>query len=165
MLTKDMQVIREVNDQAEAFYNKAVQLGQLAVEVLGKDRHAQLTQLENIANTALKYTDIFDYIKKQMARIEDWRKEPSGYAKSKPDTQKEQQPAMGLGGRLLKELQELQQEQANIAKRLHIEGTSDKERRQKQQIYLQLIRQFVRQMVAEYEFRKEFPFSSQSHAK
>ena len=70
----EMQVIREVNIQAEAMYENAVQLGDHAAYVLGKKHRSQMTSLESIAESALKTSDILDYVKKQTARFDYWRR-------------------------------------------------------------------------------------------
>lgn len=137
----EMKIIREINIQAEAFYEEAVQLGDHAAYVLGKDRRSQMTNLETIAESALKTTDIFDYIKKQTGRFEEWRKGDGSVQQ-------------GLGERLLAELGKLARRRDSIcgSTRLDIGNKTDEQKQERQRIYLLLIRQFIRQMVAEYEF-------------
>src|SRR5579859_2797934 len=73
-MNRTIKIIREVNDQAGNFYENAVALGDHAAKALGKTRRAQMTSLENIAESALKRTDVYDFIKKQIARHDEWRK-------------------------------------------------------------------------------------------
>ena len=68
--------IREVNIQAEEFYKDAVDLGTHAAYTLKDNHRSQMTGLENIAESALKYSDIFDYIKRQTARYSYWQQGP-----------------------------------------------------------------------------------------
>ncbi len=152
-MNKEMQIIREVNDEAEQFYQRAERLGAIAADAMGKDRRSQMTGLENIAETALKYTDVFDYIKKQMARFDDWRDAPRKQANPGQPPQGAGRRTKGFGEGLLEELEKLKGTQNNICERLRIENQSDEDKRRYQQIYLQLIRQFIRQVVVHYEYR------------
>ncbi len=80
-----IELIIRVNKQAgsEEFYKKSQELGLLAAQSFrGEQGHerqqrhrAQLTGLENVAETTLKVTDVLDYIKKQTARQKGWQKE------------------------------------------------------------------------------------------
>src|SRR5215469_3062378 len=70
---REIKIIREVNNQAELFYDEAVKIGDHAAHALGRSHRSQLTGLENVAESALKITDIFDYIKRQTARYNYWR--------------------------------------------------------------------------------------------
>src|SRR5260370_7397227 len=72
-MNAEMKIIRQVHIQAENFYNDAVKLGDHAAYVLKAQHRSQMTNLENIAESAFKATDIFDYIKKQTARFSYWR--------------------------------------------------------------------------------------------
>src|SRR6266700_8243588 len=67
-----MKVVREVNAQAEIFYTDAKRLGDHAAYALKAAHRSQMTGLENIAESALKTSDIFDYIKKQIGRFSYW---------------------------------------------------------------------------------------------
>ncbi len=72
-----LKIKREISDQADILYEKAIELGDHAAEAfegLNKNerrRHrSQMTGLENIAETTLKVSDVLNYIKKQTARRE-----------------------------------------------------------------------------------------------
>lgn len=139
-MNRTIKIIREVNDQAENFYRDAVGLGDHAADALGKARRAQMTSLENIAESALKRTDVFDFIKKQIARHDDWRKPFK-------DTKQ------GFGERLQAFLEEKLPPRITIIQNsLGTDDTVDKDQEHKE-IYLMLIRQFIRQVVVQYEYR------------
>ncbi len=148
-MNKGMQIKREVSDQAEQFYAEAQRLGTLAAEAMGKGRRSQMTGLENIAETAFKSSDVFDYIKKQMARFDDWRDAP----RRPPGAGQSQHPEQGFGAGMLEQLEILKLKRDIICDRLKIGKESDDHRRERQQIYLDLIRQFIRQVVVQYEYR------------
>lgn len=140
----EMKIIREVNIQAEQFYDDAVSLGDHAAYAL-KDRHrAQITGLETIAESAFKTSDVFDYVKKQTARLKEWRQPFSEHQDTK----------IGFGERLKRYLEhDLAQKMTSTCSRLDIGNTTDQEKQQRRHIYLLLIRQFLRQMAAEYEYQ------------
>jgi hypothetical protein len=146
-VNKEMQIIREVNAQAELFYGDAVNLGQHAAQALKAAHRSQLTGLENIAESAYKTTDILDYIKKQTARFAYWRQ---GFSQS-------EQPDEGFGERLKNYLErELLKKRDSISKRLINGDKTDEEKQERQRIYLLLMRQFIHQMVVEYEYRVSY---------
>jgi hypothetical protein len=137
-------IIREVNNQAELFYSEAVGLGDHAADALGKARRSQMTSLENIAESTMKSTDVFDFIKKQIARHDDWRK---SFKDHKDANQ-------GFGERLKTYLEkELPPKTAIISESVGIGNVTDKDQQQRRKIYLLLIRQFIRQVVVQYEYR------------
>ncbi len=148
-MNQEMKIVREVSLQAEGFYYDAESMGRHAAKALGEKRRAQMTGLENIAEGAFKTSDIFDYIKKQTARFEEWRR---GYT--------EGDQFYGPFGLRLKDYLE-----RNIASRrdticgphiLNFSNQTEEGKRERQRIYLLLIRQFIRQMVAQYEFSVKF---------
>jgi hypothetical protein len=149
-MNKEMQIIREVNAQAELFYGDAVNLGQHAAQTFTDKHRAQLTGLENIAESAFKTTDILDYIKKQTARFRHWQQ---GYALADPPTND------GFGERLKKYLEsELPKKRDSICgpKKLNIGDKTDEEKQERRRIYLLLMRQFIHHMVVEYEYRVSY---------
>lgn len=145
-MNSEMKIIREVNIQAEGFYEEAVKLGNHAAYALRVRHRSQMTNLENIAESAFKTSDIFDYIKKQIARFPHWRQPDPTY----------KDPNEGFGERLKEYLEkELLKALARIcdSKHLDIGETTDEEKQRRRQIYLLLIRQFIRQMVVQYEYQ------------
>jgi hypothetical protein len=144
-MNREMQIILEVNQQAENFYDDAVLLGDHAAYALKARRRSQMTGLENVAESALKASDVLDYVKRQTARFVDWRQDMPG-APSK----------QGFGERLKEFLEKRLAERRDVIcseKRLNISDKTDEGRLLRRRIYLLLIRQFLRQMVAQYEYR------------
>lgn len=125
-----MKIAREVSLSADRFYSEAEALGQTASQALGTRRRAQITQLESVANSALKVSDVLDYIKRQTAKEDDWRKKR-------------------FGPRLLSFVgDDLRQHRDGICNRLDLAGDSF----EAQEVYLHLIREFVRQLAAHFEY-------------
>jgi hypothetical protein len=148
-MNKQMQIIREVNVEAEEFYQQAVDLGMHAANVLSKGHRSQMTGLENIADTALKAADVFDYIKRQTARFSDWQQ----------GDKKSGQSDIAFGLRLITALEELKKRRDNLCdpKRLDIGDETPENKHARQYVYLLLMRQFIHQMVVHYEFHLNFP--------
>jgi hypothetical protein len=152
----EMQIILEVSDQAENFYEDAVKLGDHAAYALKIRHRSQLTGLENIAESALKVSDVFDYVKRQTARFSYWRQDfPNVDAASG-----------SFGERLQAYLEsELAKKRDIICKdKLKIGDKTDEHRRIRRRVYLLLIRQFLRSMIAQYEHRVSFTEKSQKGA-
>jgi DNA mismatch repair ATPase MutS len=148
-MNREMKIIREVHIQAENFYKDAVKLGDHAAYVLKAQHRSQMTNLENIAESAFKATDILDYIKKQTARFSFWRQQ---FPEDKDGN-------ISFGERLKRYLENnLQTTLENICSpnRLNIGETIDEDKQERRRIYLLLIRQFIRQMTVEYEYQVNF---------
>ena len=145
-MNPEMKIIREVNIQAENLYNTAVKLGDHAAYALKAQHRAQMTNLENIAESAFKATDILDYIKKQTARFTYWRQ----------PFPEDKDASVGFGERLKNFLEnQLKTTLESICgpRRLNIGNTTDEDKQERRRIYLLLMRQFIRQMVVEYEYQ------------
>ena len=140
---REIKIIREINNQAERedFYKKAVDLGDHAAQAIQEKHRSQMTNLETLAESALKTTDIFDYIKRQTARYQIWRHAHN--------------PTEGAFGEHLRAYLEkdLLIPLEIICKKLDIGKESEGDQQARRHIYLQLIRQFIRQMVIEYEYQ------------
>jgi hypothetical protein len=140
-----MKIHREVELHIDKMYGKTEQLGKLAVQVFGRDRgKAQLRNLENIANSTLKVSDVLDYIKRQTARMNEWKKQNFGlqmlsYVQKEIEAQKE-----NIFENLKTETQFTQQEVKELQGH---EGEF-----KKQEIAMQLIRGFVKQLVIHFEW-------------
>lgn len=137
--------IREISNQADVIYENAVKLGKHAFHAFGgrAEHRAQMTGLESIANSTYKVSDVYDYVKKQTARHDQWQKTDA----------KSGSPNESFGLRLLNLLQgELATKAVAIAKRLEVSGTTDEDKQERRHLHLLLIREFIRQMVVEYEF-------------
>jgi hypothetical protein len=140
---REIKIIREVNIAAENSYEEAVKLGGHAAKAFQERHRSQMTNLETLAESALKVTDIFDYIKRQTARYSFWRHAQTGTAFGEE-----------LRSYLEKNVKDARNE---ICNKLNIGNQSDEEKQLQRHIYLQLIRQFIRQMVIQYEYRVSFP--------
>lgn len=133
-----------VNEQAEDFYDRSQELGILAADAFfsiqkhERDRHkAQMKGLENIAETAWKATDILDYIKKQVAR------ERSGWTTTHQ-----------FGDKLKDYIENgLTLAIDAVCDGVGIGTTTEEDRRGRQRVRLELIRQLIRQVVVQYEYR------------
>ena len=143
-MNRKMKIIREVSTQAVIFYNDAVGLGDHAAIALKKAHRSQMTSLENIAESTLKTTDVFDYIKKQIARYEYWRKSP-----------REQRDANeGFGERLKNYLEtKLPERIITVSNAVGIGNDTEEDKQERREVYLLLMRQFIRQVVVQYEYR------------
>jgi hypothetical protein len=131
-----MKMLRAVALRADNFYDKAEALGAKAAASLKEKKRAQISGLEGIANSALKTTDVFDFIKLRTARQKEWRGED-------------------WGAELLAYLsQDLRKEREEICSDLGIE---DPQSAEGLNVHLLLIREFVRQLAAHYEYACEFP--------
>lgn len=131
-MNREMQLIRAVALQADAVSAEAEAFGRRAADAISGDAgKRQIKDLENIASSTLKVSDVLDYIKRQTAKCrpnESWRKDD-------------------FGASLLKFISEdLRRRCDDVARQL---GATEVER---QRIYLLLIRDFVRQMAAHYVF-------------
>ena len=153
-MNREMQIILEVNREAEEFYEDATRLGDHAAYALTGRHRSQITGLENIADSALKASDVLDYIKRQTARFQYWRQNFS-------DRQPHGGPGypgsdLAFGERLKLYLEKalvVKRDEICGEKRLNIPGTTDEAKHLRRRIYLLLIRQFVHQMAAQYEYR------------
>src|SRR2546423_13115476 len=151
-MNREMKIIYEVSNQAEKFYENAIDLGDHAAHVLRASHRSQMTSLENIAESTFKTSDVFDFIKKQTARFSYWR-QPMPENQSAPANKKVNQ---GFGLRLKDFLeQDLKKAVDELCDPscLKIDNTTDKDKQERRRIHLLLIRQFIHQMVAQYEFR------------
>ena len=145
-MNPEMKIIREVNIQAENFYNEAVKLGDHAAYAIKTQHRSQMTNLENIAESSFKATDILDFIKKQTARFSYWRQ----------PFPEDKDANTGFGEKLKRYLENnLETTLKNVCSpnRLNIGETTDEDKQERRRIYLLLIRQFIRQMVVEYEYQ------------
>lgn len=131
----ELKIIREVNIQAEAFYEEAKELGNLAAEAFGEKHRSQITGLENVAESTFKTSDVFDYIKRQTARYKYWQ-----------ETE--------FGKKLLEKLEtDFVKRRDSICNRLRIGNKTDDERQERRRLHLLLMRQFIRQVAIHYEFQ------------
>lgn len=128
-----MRIVRSVALEADAFYDDAKKLGELAARSLGQNKRSQATGLESIANSSQKVSDVFDYVKLRTARQKEWQKD-------------------NLGKELITNLEKLALKRDRICADLHIEGQTFEGRTIHQEVYILLIRAFVSQFAAQYEY-------------
>ena len=126
-----LKIMREIALKADGFYERSETLGKIAAKAITNKHRSQVTNLESIANSAIKVTDVLNYLKTQTARKAYW-------------CDREQ-----LGPALLKEFNlNLAKDKDEICKSLNLATDSGAA----QQIHLYLIREFVRQFAAQYEY-------------
>ena len=135
-MNQQMKILKEIAQAADSddFCNQTRNLGEVASRAFGSRHRNQMTNLENVANSTLKVTDVLDYIKKQVARADQhktWRNNDFGE---------------NLKSCIERHLGHLRQQ---ICSRLRVDENSP----EGQRIYLDLIREFVRQLVVHYEYR------------
>lgn len=126
-----MKILKEVAIRGDKFRNYSEDLGKIAAKAFGTKKH-QMRSLENIANSAMKISDVLDYIKRQTG-------------KSKPNAEWKKE---GFGKTLLQEIEEQRiKERDKICQTLGIDSEE-----KKLEIYLLLVREFIRQIVIHYEY-------------
>lgn len=134
IITK-MKILKEISIKTDNFREETKSLGELAVDIFSNNK-AQMKNLENIANSALKISDVLDFIKRQTGRSkanEQWKKN-------------------NFGNKLLNKIEnELKSERDKICQLLTVNDDY-----QKLEIYLQLVREYIRQIVIHYEFKLSF---------
>lgn len=127
-----MKILKQVALETDNFRNQAERLGKIASEAFRNQKN-QMKNLENIANTALKASDVLDYIKRQTGRAnknEGWK-------------------SQGLGVELINQIEdELAKARDRVDRSL---GLTDEI--QKLEVYLLIIREFIRQVVIHYEYK------------
>jgi hypothetical protein len=128
-----LKVMREVALRADNMQETAREIGGNAALGLTRSRRAQVTGLESIANSALKTTDVLDYIKLRTAR------------------QRRDEWTYGNWGPVLLDYlsKTLASERDVICKQLGIDVPSI----DSVEVHLMLVREFVRQFSAEYEYQ------------
>ncbi|MBU6349703.1 MAG: hypothetical protein KGS73_06090 [Chloroflexi bacterium] len=132
-----LQILREVALLSDNFQSEAENLGSRAAKSLTDSKRSQITGLESLANSALRATDVFDFIKLRIARQEAWRGD-------------------NWGAHLLEFIcDNLREQRTQICSRLQIQSPS----LEAQEVYLMLIREFVRQFAAHYEYALKYPNS------
>lgn len=139
-MNPEMKIIREVSNQAENCYNDAVELGDHAAYTLKAAHRSQMTSLETIAESTFKTSDVFDYIKKQTARFSYWRQGFPG----------NRNPELGFGEHLKNYLEDDLAKKRDVICNARLNIQDIQERRH---VHLLLMRQFIRQMVVEYEYQ------------
>lgn len=136
-MNKRMKMLRAVALEADAFYEQAKEFGVQAARALGCDKRSQITGLESIANSTPKVSDVLDYLKLRTARQKEWQQGDLGkhlihYIET---DLKEKRDAICRPAALCR--------QAELGKLDPFV---------QQEVYMLLIRAFVAQLAAQYEF-------------
>ena len=139
--------VEEIQEESQRHPGMSPQQREKTLERTLDKHRAQMTSLESIAETTLKVTDVLDFIKKQMARQEPWR---ALYTGKRADLQGKR---FGEGMMSYIEGYIKQQADAICDDEVTRNRISDEWKREQQYVYLQLVRQFIRQIVAHYEYR------------
>ena len=136
-MNREMQIIRAVSLEADAFRDDAQGLGKrIAGAITGSRGRAQLTGLESIANSSLKVSDVLDYVKKQTGRLREWQSDRCGFE-------------------LLDYLEtKLRARRDTVVTQLQPKTTSQEKPSVEQHVHLLLIREFVRQLVVHAEYSR-----------
>jgi len=129
-MNQQFKIAREVAISADNFYENAKALGEKAAIALSEKKRSQITGLESQANSALKVSDVLDFIKVRTARHPEWRNQQ-------------------FGAELLQFIeQNLRQQRQAICATLSVADNTATA----QDVYLLLIRALIRQIAAQYEF-------------
>src|SRR5438128_568595 len=146
-MKRSMLIVQQVSLRADAFYDHGQKFGQWAAQT--GMRRAQITELENVANSSLKVSDILDYLKKQTAKSKngrEWRQhlttpQEAGTETDANPVQQQLGPEMitFISDRLRRERDVVCNGVGSVTQQLASE-------QEKQQVYLALIREFVRQV-------------------
>ncbi|VFU18280.1 hypothetical protein SCFA_4010004 [anaerobic digester metagenome] len=141
-MKKQLTILQLLNLAADEFYEEAKHMGRLANHALSTKGRSQMKGLERVANSLVKVSDIFDNVKKQTARHEEWQTD-------------------NFGQQLLTFLeQDLRTRTEDIVKQAQ-EAIRESETDQhpteitaldKQEIYIRLCQEYVRQLVVHYEY-------------
>ncbi len=140
-MKREMLFVHEVAIQSDTFYDEGAKFGQWAARALGGRRRSQITGLESIANSSLKVSDVLDYLKKQTAKAkagEEWRH----------NNEARQELGQQLIAFITGKLREKRETVCNSVARSTEQAATERE---KQQVHLALIREFIRQVAAQYE--------------
>lgn len=139
-MNREMIFVREVALQADDFYGDAETFGGWAAIAL-RGKRAQITGLENIANSSLKVSDVLDYLKKQTAK-----------AKAGKEWRHFNKEHNELGRQLIDFIHDkLRGRRDAVCNNVAASTGQQASDLEKQQVFLALIREFVRQIAAQYE--------------
>lgn len=132
-------LLKKVSLLSDDYYEDAKPLGEIAREAFGRQNKAQMSNLENIANSATRVADILDFIKRQTGRSKPgirWLRQDFG-----------RQLLEYLDGKLRKQAEELVGDVAAALKDPQIQ-TGDQ-----QHVHILLCREFIRHLAAHYLYR------------
>jgi hypothetical protein len=136
-MNRELQLVRAIALQADTFYEKSRDFGNRAGRYFGVGGagRTQVRQLESIANSALKVADVLDFIKKQIGKDKDKDKKDKSWSRE------------DFGLVLLRFLEnDLRTKAESLDVSPHVENPAERQR-----VHLQLIREFVHQLAAQFE--------------
>ena len=139
-MKREILFVQQISLKADNFYSDGERFGKWAKLAFGNSR-SQIRGLESIANSSLKVADILDYIKKQTGKQkarEQWRK-----------LQGNQEFGPALLNFISDSLRTKRDEVCVVISALPNQAVVDE--LEKQRIFLALIREFIRQVSAQYE--------------
>ncbi len=141
-MKREILFVKEIAVQADNLYPDGERFGAWAAQAFAVDGRRQIKELENIVNSSLKVSDVLDYLKKQTAKSkagEKWRHGPE---------QDQLGPALigFISG-------DLKNKRNTVSNKIGADTSQAVSEAEKQQVYLALIREFVRQMAAQYELK------------
>jgi len=142
-MTAQQLLVLQVALAADGFYGSGEQFGRWAADA--NLNRSQITSLESIANSSVKVADVLDYLKKQTG-------------KAKPQQGWRQQDAQGaeLGPQLIECLGAgLRSQRDIICQKVGEQSGATSDAALQQQAHLALIREFVRQVAAQYELKEK----------
>lgn len=137
-MKREMLFVREVAIQADNFNSDSERFGKWAAQAF-RDGRSQIKGLENVANSTLKVSDVLDYLKKQTAKSSAGQKWRHSFAQAQ------------LGPALIAFISgDLKTKRDTISNKIAADTGQAANDAEKQQVYLALIREFVRQIAAQY---------------
>jgi hypothetical protein len=144
-MKREILFVQKIAEQADTFYGDGKSFGEWAFRAFGKDR-TQMKKLEGIANSTLKVSDVLDYIKKQTGK-----QKPGEKWRNRNDNRQEfgQQLIIFISGTLESKRNTVCSLVTSALEQAAI--TQEVTASERQQTYLALIRDFVRQAAAQYE--------------
>ena len=149
-------IAQQISLQADLFYSHGERFGGWMASACGHQHRAQITNLENVANSAHQVSDVLDYLKKQTAKSRpgsDWRDRDHDPAGSREGGD-EGEGRRDLGTAALHFVAGALKERCEEVCRLVAAKTgNDVPPLERQRIYVNLIREFVRQAAAHFEYQ------------
>ena len=128
-------MLKEVAETADGFEKRTSSLGETAADCFGEKHKSQIRNIENLAYSTNKVTDIKDFIKKQTGKHKEWSKN-------------------NFGKDLLEEITNLTTGAKKIKEKINLKFVSaeEKDLPSIREIHILLIRDFIKQVSAHYFF-------------
>lgn len=135
---REVVIRKRISAKSDEYYDEIKALGEIASQAFGKQNKSQISNLENVANSAVRVADVLDFIKRQTGR-------------SKPA---KQWSYLGFGHKLLQKLDESIRKDAQIiVKTLEPQTSSaELETDDLRRIHILLCREFIHHLSAHYHY-------------